>query len=106
MLEGILLEAVEAENVQNRYVVDPGTHRGLDDAVDVLHNPAKHSLERERQQESVGVSRQNQYVGDMLVAYLVDGLGDGVSGVGGLGDGQVLLELLAPGADDRTHLAE
>jgi len=48
LFEGILLEAVEAENVQNRYIVNPGAHWGFDDAVDVLHDPAEHSLQMEK----------------------------------------------------------
>ena len=38
--------------------------------------------------------------------YLVDGLGDGISGVGGLRDSQILLELFSARADDRANLTQ
>ena len=35
---------------------------------------------------------------------LIDGFGDGISGIGGLGGGQVLLKLFSARADDRADL--
>ena len=35
---------------------------------------------------------------------LIDGFGDGISGIGGLGGGQILLELFSARADDSADL--
>ena len=39
----------------------------------------------------------------ITLTYLINGLGDGISRIGGLRDGQILLELFSARRDDGSH---